>query len=117
MLQQSITLLATSSQKITLESTQTRKIFPIFHRVTCRSNNVICLTECVMHKIQYVRKIETSFNIRLNNYCKVNVIKAFKRFNNNEHIFRKHGKFIIIEQLRNISTTPNETLKLKLRER
>ena len=117
MLQQSITLLATSSQKITLESTQTRKIFPIFHRVTFRSNNVICLTEFVMLKIQYVRKTETSFNIRLNNYSKDNVIEAFKRFNNNEHIFSKHGKFIIIEQLRNISTTPNETLKLKLRER
>ena len=37
--------------------------------------------------------------------------------NNNEHIFSKHGKFIIIEQLRNIKTTPTETLKLRLRER
>ena len=74
-----------------------------------------------MHKIQYVIKTEISFNIRLNNSSKdiknPNVIEAFKRFNNNGHIFSKHGKFIIIEQLRNISTTPNETLKLKLRER
>ena len=37
--------------------------------------------------------------------------------NNNEHIFCKHGKFIIIEQLRNINTTPTETLKLRLKER
>ena len=29
----------------------------------------------------------------------------------------KHGKFIIIEQLRNINTTLTETLKLRLRER
>ena len=37
--------------------------------------------------------------------------------NNNEHIFSKHGKFIIIEQLRNINTAPTETLKLRLKER
>ena len=37
-------------------------------------------------------------------------------FNNNEHTFSKHGNFIIIEQLRNINTTPTETLKLRFRE-
>ena len=62
-----------------------------------------------MCKIQYVGKSETSFNIRLNNYRKdikkPNVIEASKHFNNNEHTFYKHGKFKIIEQLRNINTT------------
>ena len=48
---------------------------------------------------------------------KPNAIEACKHFNNNEHTFSKHGKFIIIEQLQNINTTPTETLKLRLRER
>ena len=74
-----------------------------------------------MCKIQYFGKSETSFNIRLNNHRKdikkPNAIEACKHFNNNEHTFSKHGKFIIIEQLRNINTTPTETLKLRLKER
>ena len=35
----------------------------------------------------------------------------------NKDIFSKHGKFIIIEQLRNINITSTETLKLRLKER
>ena len=63
-----------------------------------------------MCKIQYVRKSETSFNITLNNHRKdikkPNAIETCKHFNNNEHTFSKHSKFIIVEQLQNISTTP-----------
>ena len=74
-----------------------------------------------MCKIQNVGKSETLFNIRLNNHRKdikkPNAIEACKHFNNNEYTFSKHGKFIIIEQLGNISTTPTETLKLSLNER
>ena len=74
-----------------------------------------------MCKIQYVEKSEASFNIRPNNHRKdlkkPNAIQACKHFNKNEHTFSKHGKFIIIEQLRNINTSPTETLKLRLRER
>ena len=74
-----------------------------------------------MYKIQYVGKSEKSFNIRLNNHRKdiktPNAIEACRHFNNNEHTFSKHGKFIIIEQLRNINTIPTETLKLRLKER
>ena len=105
----------------TFTSTQTRETFTIFHQVTCHSNYVVYLLECIMCKIKYVGKSETSFNIRLNNHRKdikkPNAIEACKHFNNNEHTFSKHGKFIIIEQLRNISTTPTETLKLRLKER
>ena len=43
--------------------------------------------------------------------------RSMQNFNNNEHRFSKHGKFIIVEQLRNINTTPTETLKLRLKER
>ena len=74
-----------------------------------------------MCNIQYVRKSETSFNIRLNNHRKdikkPNAIETCKHFNNNERTFSKHGKFIIIEQLQNINTTSTETLKLRLKER
>ena len=74
-----------------------------------------------MCKIQYVGKSEISFNIRLNNHRKEikkpNAIETCKRFNNNGHPLSKHGKFIIIEQLRDINATPTETLNLRLRER
>ena len=74
-----------------------------------------------MCQIQYIAKSKISFNIRLNNHRKdvkkPNVTEACKNFNNNEHTFSKHGKFIIIEQLRNINATPTETLKLRLKER
>ena len=93
----------------------------MFHQVTCHSNYVIYLPECTMCKIQYVGISETLFNIRLNNHRKdikkQNATEAFKNFNNNEHAFSEHGKFIRIEQLRNINTTPTETLKLRLKER
>ena len=102
-------------------STQTRETFTIFHQVTCHSNYVIYLLECVMFKIQHVGKSETSFNIRLYNHRKdikkPNGIEACKHFNNNKNTFSKHGKFIIIEQLQNINITPTETLKLRLKER
>ena len=52
----------------TFTSTQTRETFTIFHQVTCHSNYVIYLLECVMCKIQYAGKSETSLNIRLNNH-------------------------------------------------
>ena len=105
----------------TFTSAQTRETFTIFYQVTCHSNYVIYLLECIICKIQYVGKSETSFNIRLNNHRKdikkPNAIEASKHFNNNKHTFSKHGKFIIIEQLRNKNTIPTETLKLRLNER
>ena len=54
----------------TFTSTQTRETFTIFHQVTCNSNYVIYLLECIMCKIQYVGKSETSLNIRINNHRK-----------------------------------------------
>ena len=74
-----------------------------------------------MFQIHYVGKSEKSFNVRVNNHrkdiIKPNAIEACKCFNNNEYTFSKHGKFIIMEQLRNINTNPTETLKLRLKER
>lgn len=41
-----------------------------------------------------------------------------KHSKENKQMFSKNGKFIIIEQLRNVKTTPTETLKLiRLRKR
>ena len=80
-------------------SSQTRETFTIFHQVTCHSNYVIYLLECILGKIQYVGKSKTAFNIRINNHTKdmqkPNGIEACKHFNNNEQTFSKHGKFII----------------------
>ena len=42
-------------------------------------------------------------------------MEACKDFNNTEH--NESTQFLILEKLRNINTTPNETLKLRLRER
>ena len=62
-----------------------------------------------MCKIQYFGKSETSFNMRLNihkkDIKKTNAIEVCKYFNNNDHNFSKHRKFIIMEQLQN-NTTP-----------
>ena len=102
----------------TFRSTQTRETFTIFHQVTCHSNYVIYLLECIMCKIQYVGKSEKSFNITLNNHRKEikksNAIEACGHFSNNEHTFSKHGKFIIIELLRNTKLYPHRNTKIEI---
>ena len=52
----------------TFTSAQTRETFTIFCQVTCHSNYVIYLLECIMCKIQYVAKSEKSLNVKLNNH-------------------------------------------------
>ena len=105
----------------TFTSTQTTETIIIFQQLFCHSNYVIYLLECVMCKIQYVENSQTSFNIRLNNHRKdmkiSSAVEAYKHFNNNEYTFSEHGRFIIIELLRNINTSFTETLTLRLRER
>ena len=53
--------------------------------------------ECALCKIQYVGKVETAFNIRLNNYKKdVNNPKSISadfHFRKPEHSFNLHAKF------------------------
>ena len=51
-------------------SSQTNRIFRIYHSLNCKSKYVIYLLECTKCKIQYVKKAETGFNIRLNNHRK-----------------------------------------------
>ena len=87
--------------KTTFESIQTKEKFNIYHKISCKSNYVIYLLECLLSKIQYVRKSETPFKIRLNkdrkNIKNTHSIEACKYFNNWNHVFHKHGKFILIK--------------------
>ena len=54
----------------TFRSNQTNRISEIFHNLNCKSKYVIYLLECTKCKIQYVRKSETEFSIRLSNHRK-----------------------------------------------
>ena len=69
--------------------------------------------ECILCNKQYVRKPETSFNIRLNNHRKdvkkVNTIMACKHFQQESHSFNKHAKFAMIDRFENTSKS-KETL-------
>ena len=64
---------------------------------------------------------ETPFHITLNNPRKdiknANAIEACKHFNNLNHAFHKHGKFILIEQLNNIKNRLTEVRKQRLKDR
>ena len=51
-------------------SQQIKRTFNIFHKLTCKSQYVIYLMECILCKIQYGGKSETPFNLRLNNHRK-----------------------------------------------
>ena len=70
--------------------------------------------------MQFVRKSETPSHIRLNNHRKdiknPHAFEAYKHFNNWNHIFHKHGKLILIEQLNNINNTSTEVLKQRLED-
>ena len=74
-------------------SQQTKRTFNIFHKLTSKSQHVICLMECILCKIQYVGNSEIPFNLRLNNHKKdVNNPKAISvrnHFKKNDHNFMK----------------------------
>ena len=54
----------------TFKSNQTKRVFNIYHAITCKGHWVIYLLEYNLCNLQYVRKSEISFNIRLNNHWK-----------------------------------------------
>ena len=102
-------------------SQQTKRTFNIFHKLTCKSQYAMYLTECILCKIQYVGKSETPFNLRLNNHRKdVNNPKATPACNHFKiygHNFMKHAKFTLIEELTEISNVSKDTVKLRLKRR
>ena len=73
--------------------------------MNCASICVIYLIVYILCNEQYVGKVETRFNIRLNNHRnnvkKANTIMACKYFQQENHNFNKHAKFTIIVQLTN----------------
>ena len=77
--------------------------------------------ECILCKIQYDGKPEIPFNLRLNSHRKdVNnpkAIPACHHFKIHGHNFMKHAKFILIEQLTEISNASKDTLRLRLKRR
>ena len=103
----------------TFMSQQTKRTFNIFHKLTCKSQYVTYLMECILCKIKYVGKSKTPFNLRLNNHRKhVNNLKAIPVFNHfkiHGHNFVKHVKFTLIEQLTEISNISKDTLRLQLK--
>ena len=87
----------------TFRNNQTKIIFNICHTITCKSQWIIYLLECIVCDIQYVGKSETGFNIRLNNHRKnvsnPKAILACVHFTKEEHSFIQHAKFTLKEQL------------------
>ena len=72
------------------------RIFRIYHHLSCKSKYVIYLLECTKCKIQYVGKVETEFNIRLNNHrkdvWKPDAIPASRHFSGKYHNFNTDAK-------------------------
>ena len=100
-------------------SQQTKRTCKIFHKLTCKSQYVNYIMECILCKIQYVGKPEPLFNLRLNN-CRKDVnnqksIPACNHFKIHGHNFMKHAKFTLIEQLMEISNKSKDTLRLQLK--
>ena len=85
-------------------SNQTKRVSTyIIHTITCKSQWIIYLLECILCNIQYVGKSETNFNIRFNNHWKgvrhQKAIPACVQFRKEGHNFIQHAKFTLIEQL------------------
>ena len=57
-------------QTKTFQSYRTKETFQIFHKLTCKSENLLYLLQCRICQLQYVGKSETPLNIRLNNHRK-----------------------------------------------
>ena len=85
----------------TFKSQQTNKTWKIFHNTICKTEYAIYLLECIICNLQYVRKNETPFNIRLKNYREdvkdPKAILADKYFQKNGHRFNGHTRFTIID--------------------
>ena len=86
-------------------SQQTKRKFKIYHKVNCKKERVIYLMECTLYHKQCLGNVETAFNVRLNNHRKdtknPNIILACSNFQQQDHSFNSHAKFIVIDKLFN----------------
>ena len=105
----------------TFKSNQTKWFFNIYHTITWKSQWIIYFLESILCSIQYVGKLETSFNIRLNNQPKgvsnPKAIPACVHFRNEGHNLIQHSKFTLIEQLNETENISKTALKLRLKRR
>ena len=105
----------------TFTSNHTIEVFDIYHSLNFKSKCVIYLLEWSICKIQYLGISETPFHIRLNNHRKdtkdPSTRSACKHLCPPNHDFNTHGKFSIIEQLRNITSSSSKILKERLKQR
>ena len=83
-------------------SQQTKWTFNVFFNLNCKSEYVIYLMEMILCKTQYHGKVETAFNLWLNNHRndtkKPDLILAYKHCQQQGN-FHKHVKIIIIHKL------------------
>ena len=68
-----------------------QRILNKYHSITCKSQWIIHLLECILCNIQYVGKSETSFNLRLNNHRKD--VSNPKAFPSCAHFIKEEHKF------------------------
>ena len=77
--------------------------------------------ECALCKVQYVGKVETALDIRLNNHRKdvsnPELIPVDLHLRKPGHSFNLHAKFTLMEQLSNIHTTDKDILKFQFKRR
>ena len=98
------------------KSNITNRSYTIYHKLTCKSEYIIYIMECIKCKKQYVGKSEWPFNIRLNNHRKdfkrVDAIPAIRHFNQSGHNFQRDAKFTIIEQIKNLNKEKQDKRKI-----
>ena len=84
-------------------SQQTKQTFSILFNLNCNSEFIIYQMACILCKMQYVKKAETAFSLRLNNHRKdtkkPNSVLAFKYFQEQGINFNKHAELIITDKL------------------
>ena len=75
--------------------------------------------DCVLCKLQYVAKWETTFNVHLNNHSSnvfdTNAISTCHCFSQDKHRFNKHAKLSLIGSITN-TNKPKETLQELLKK-
>ena len=101
----------------TFQSMKTKEKFNIYHRLNCRSRNVIYLGYCnLCSNSQYVGKSEPPANLRINTHrhdvSSPNGGTFDKHFALPGHNYNKNAKFILIEQVKSPMGSKLVTRKL-----
>ena len=102
-------------------SETTGEKFYIKHHVNCHTTLGNYLGFCILcPKKQYIGKFETKFNSRMNNHRtdakKQSSIPFDEHFNQPNHDFTQHARFIIIEKLKDTGNKDDNRRILKERE-